>query len=595
MTKVVNVSTKEMARRTGLSNALGYAFPDKNTVVLHKALKGKARKAVLQHEMDHISKGEEGPFLGALAGIAGGVLSYMGSKKQADAMSSAAQQLTTELPVYTGAGAGGTSAGLGVAPSGQVPYTWQQLLGQNPIALTQPTAPQLGGIRPVPTSVTTPVEAARAANPNWDTMSSEQRLRAAGEAFRASGGGSSGLMSGVFRGGGAQPLRPGSYTGTGSSNINDLANQFGIDIGQLEPSRYGLVNLAQQAIARAGEQGGQLPANVQGAAGGLAGVMGGPGDPNAALLQAQLGQLYGQTGATQAQMVQAGSPLTNILQQASGMGGLGAIAEAGMSGEQARQRQLDLLRQAAAPEEQRQLQSFRENLFATGRGATTGGAQLAEAFARGLGQADVQRQLAASQEGRAAQSQALSRAQGLTGLYGTTTGLEENLLQGAFGRFAQTQQLLGGLGATQFQRGLGLNELAYSRAQQNLQTQMGLAQFAPQLQALQLAPAISALQAQAGLQTQALEPFQNALALAQAQANARIGAGSNVAAITSNANFGAPYQAGANLLLGIGERLGQSGGNTLTNAFSQFSSPSPTSPSILQQTPSNPFNLNFGV
>jgi hypothetical protein len=142
-----------------------------------------------------------------------------------------------------------------------------------------------------------------------------------------------------------------------------------------------------------------------------------------------------------------------------------------------------------------------------------------------------------------------------------------------------------------------LQQARMAPALQNLQTQMGLAQFAPQLQQQQLATAAQALQAQAGLQGQALEPFQAALSLAQAQANARIGAGSNVAALTSRTNFAAPYQAAANLALGIGERLGGGGvpgyaggtfGGGLSGAFGQ-------SPSYMQQTPSNPFNLSFGI
>jgi hypothetical protein len=132
-------------------------------------------------------------------------------------------------------------------------------------------------------------------------------------------------------------------------------------------------------------------------------------------------------------------------------------------------------------------------------------------------------------------------------------------------------------------------------ALQNLKVQMGLAQFTPQLQQQQLATAAQALQAQSGMQSQALEPFQAGLALAQAQAGARIGAGTNVAALTRGTNYAAPYQAGANLLLGIGEHLGQSGGgggaSTLASAFGRNLG----NQSYMQTTPSNPFNLSFGI
>lgn len=102
MTQIQHISAKEMARRTGVRNALGYTYPDKNLILLRKGLKGKLKRTVLDHEMEHLSKGEEGPFdlssiTGALAGSGGNpwgmlipaALSFMGTGEQAGGVNQA--------------------------------------------------------------------------------------------------------------------------------------------------------------------------------------------------------------------------------------------------------------------------------------------------------------------------------------------------------------------------------------------------------------------------------------------------------------------------------------------------------------------------
>jgi hypothetical protein len=54
---------------------------------------------------------------------------------------------------------------------------------------------------------------------------------------------------------------------------------------------------------------------------------------------------------------------------------------------------LGMLRDAAQPFEQRQFNNLQQNLFDTGRMGSTGGGLQTEAFARGLGQADTQRNI----------------------------------------------------------------------------------------------------------------------------------------------------------------------------------------------------------
>lgn len=86
MTQIKHVTEKEMTRRTGVRNALGYTFPDKDLILLRKGLTGAAKREVLDHEMNHLKKGEEGPFIGS---VISGALSIMGSRKQAKAASDA--------------------------------------------------------------------------------------------------------------------------------------------------------------------------------------------------------------------------------------------------------------------------------------------------------------------------------------------------------------------------------------------------------------------------------------------------------------------------------------------------------------------------
>jgi hypothetical protein len=82
MTQIKHISSKEMRRRTG-TNALGYSYPDEDTILLRKGLTGKLKREVLDHEIDHMENGEEGPFLGMLAtGI--GALTGLGKMSQAD-------------------------------------------------------------------------------------------------------------------------------------------------------------------------------------------------------------------------------------------------------------------------------------------------------------------------------------------------------------------------------------------------------------------------------------------------------------------------------------------------------------------------------
>lgn len=114
--------------------------------------------------------------------------------------------------------------------------------------------------------------------------------------------------------------------------------------------------------------------------------------------------------------------------------------------------QLDLLREAAAPEENRQRLSLDNQLFARGQLGTTGGAERFRALTEAQNQADRQRQLAAIGLGR---TEALDRFQGaLQGVQQGMAGQNQafnigagsfNGLQGLFQNLLNQGQL--GLGA----------------------------------------------------------------------------------------------------------------------------------------------------
>ncbi len=87
MTQIVPVTKKEMVRRTGV-DALGYTFPEKDTILIRKTLSGEDKRIVLKHEIDHLEKGEEGPFLLSLLG---GLVGLAGASMAAGAQSSANQ------------------------------------------------------------------------------------------------------------------------------------------------------------------------------------------------------------------------------------------------------------------------------------------------------------------------------------------------------------------------------------------------------------------------------------------------------------------------------------------------------------------------
>lgn len=231
------------------------------------------------------------------------------------------------------------------------------------------------------------------------------------------------------------------------------------------------------------------------------------------------------------------------------------LGSLGQTYDQAFGNTLNTLREQARPQEDRAFAGLTDNLFATGRLGSTGGALQTEAFARGLGQADLSRQLAAGQEGRLAQQNALGLGQGLFGVGASGMNLQDQLMNSAFSRFGQTAQLAGDLNQARFARSMYGNELGYSRAQNMLGTQINLQQLPAALDAARLGNVNSALQGQSGIQSQLLQMFGAGLSAEQAAANARIGAGSNMAQIVGSPSFGAAGQMGPAMWSQLGSSL----------------------------------------
>lgn len=81
MTAVKYVTRDQMKKQTGM-DTLGYAKPKNSLILLRKGMSKKQEMEVREHEFEHIKKGEEGPFWGAVIGAGA---SLLGAKLGGDA------------------------------------------------------------------------------------------------------------------------------------------------------------------------------------------------------------------------------------------------------------------------------------------------------------------------------------------------------------------------------------------------------------------------------------------------------------------------------------------------------------------------------
>jgi len=459
--------------------------------------------------------------IGAAASVGSVISANNASRRQADLQGQAIEGSRTQINPFSISGPGGMSASYG--PAYQNP-------SQVPGAFF-PTAPPGGSI------------GFSGPNPNVDP-------------------GLSGNFGGAFGGGYGSGFGPGGGGafdpwGAGATGAGGGGNNIQLDAGQLEGPRSALSQFAGASVPSAGSG---LPQGVQDALRGVYGAANQPLDLGiGGINQLQAGNALPYASAL-GRIGQLSGGYQTGLQNTAFAGAGQNLAEAAQGGQAAYDRTLATMRQQAQPFEQRQYNSLQNDLFGRGQSGTTGGGIQTEAFARGLGQADLSRQLAAGQEGRAFQQNALGVGQGLAGVGMGLAGQGNDLLQSAYGQFGQTSGIASDLNQQRFSRSVFGNEQLYGRAQQLLGNQTQLAGLPFQLQGMQLGNVNSALQGQAGIQQQLLQLYGAGLSTEQAASNARIGAGTNMAAIVGSPAFATSGYGTAAALGQMGQQFAPSGG-----------------------------------
>lgn len=96
MATVKRVSRNKMVEETGM-DTLGYTRPQNNMILVRDDLPKSKEKEVLGHEFDHLKNGEEGPFLGAVAGaVISGIMGQKSAKTQAGAVKEGSREAIAE-------------------------------------------------------------------------------------------------------------------------------------------------------------------------------------------------------------------------------------------------------------------------------------------------------------------------------------------------------------------------------------------------------------------------------------------------------------------------------------------------------------------
>lgn len=203
---------------------------------------------------------------------------------------------------------------------------------------------------------------------------------------------------------------------------------------------------------------------------------------------------------------------------------------------------LDLLRQQAKPLEQQQTSDLMDTLYGQGRMGSTGGGLDITAFAKGLGQADVSRQMAAQQLGLQAQNQNFQGA-GILGNLGAQSNQSALGMLGQLGNYMNTGSNL----ATQgYNTAANYSDLTNSRSQQDLSNGMNLFGFGNQLGQQNYNQGINALGASQNMDTSLRNLISMGGNLGSANSNA--GANAMQAYLAQGANplaaFGSSFASG---------------------------------------------------
>ena len=353
----------------------------------------------------------------------------------------------------------------------------------------------------------------------------------------------------------------GNYSISGPGGVG---GSYNVDNGQIS-TRLGSRLQGQQNLfdAMAGGFANRDLANIFGDARGTLGQMQG-----VAGMQPQQGDFSGLQGLIGGNVGLADLGINQAFGQQQGLNQFGnqafGLAQnflgelAGGGSEAARANTLDLLRQQAQPFEQRAFSGLQDNQFATGRLGSSGGALQTEAFARGLGQADLSRQLAANQEGRNFQQNALGLAQGSAGMGTQAMGLGDSLLSSAFGRFGSMAGLAADVEGQRFGQQLtGQNNL-FNQLGSLFTQQVGLTGSQQSIEQQNLQNVLSLFGAGNQLNQIPLEMLQFAQNAEQMRSNAALGQG-NVMSRSGDATAQATGMASIFSGLGQASQGGQIG------------------------------------
>lgn len=297
---------------------------------------------------------------------------------------------------------------------------------------------------------------------------------------------------------------PGSFGGAYTANPGGLGGNVNLNYGNLTGVNQNLQGLAQTLTNQAGT------------------VNGAPLDVTNAnqYLQSQLGNLQPYQGGYNSAFGQAAGALPGAAGNANNFYGAAntQLTAAGQDPSTYANGVYSNLTAQAKPWEDAQTAALQDSQFGKGQTGTSGGALQTQAFAQGLGTADLQRQITAQQMGQQQQAQAVSNA-------GSLSGAGNALLSNAFNNFNTT-------GAS----GANVNSAAFGQGNTNVGTQSQLATLPSYLQSLFLGNSASALGQQAGIQTQAGNLYSLGLGTNSANGNLLAGAAGQLSANANGQN-----------------------------------------------------------
>lgn len=476
----------------------------------------------------------------AVLGAAGLAASMYGAKQQADATKDAARAARgVQFSPYSFYGPGGMFAGVGTAtPNAPAPGASEGMVyaGGSPGAYapggsvyTPPTgAGAAGGAAPIdPMAFLGNKQMKRytraaATDPNVDPASflgnkaQQQYMSAQDSAFR----------------GARDPL---NINGMSFDPASGKGQDIMASLGDLDPARQAFLS---NLFAAQGSR--ELPDYVFDAAGTAAGALN-PLGVNPMAPNAGMGQYD-----------------RDLEEQLRGTG-MSALDIARMDPMALGQQRYDLLSQQAAPGEQRAFNRLNDSMFSTGRLGTTGGGIQTEAFARGIAEADLGRQVQGMDFGRQVQSDAMQRALGGFGQRDATRTMEDMLNQNAFGRTQQGYQNFFGnaLQAGQYDQNAAMQRFNLANNMFNLSRNARTGSTEEMMQNL------GGIQA---LQGMSMEQLQAALQFGTARSNAATGQASAMGNIASQTNPWLSLGTGAlgGVLSQPGGMFGGMGGNNMS-------------------------------